>query len=271
MRRVWVALLGLICSGAALAVEIIVVEDECRGRQLLLQGEIAPGDHDRIVARMHQLVAVDDLPDVQDPDVLWTVKLDSRGGDLDEAMRIGRYLRRVLATTEVGYRYARRLDGVWDYARSSDLVCLGGGDRLGGCATSLIAADCTGACLLIWLGGAERYALEGRLGTHGLAGAHEPVAAYMREMGAAVEAVPEPAPDADGWLDYGARRVLGGRSAALESLIAECPAPLTADESYASITDASAAVRDALMDRAEAHRDCRRRIVAEARAPHLLR
>jgi len=74
----------------------------------------------------------DAAPAVQDPDVLWTVELDSPGGDLAEAMRIGRFLRDALATTEVTYRYARRPDGVLDFARGGDLVCLEGEGRLTG-------------------------------------------------------------------------------------------------------------------------------------------
>lgn len=269
--RGFAAALLLVAAGIAPAAELIVVEDECRGRQLLIQGAIEAGDHDRFVARMQRLVAGEALPAVQDPDVLWTVKLDSPGGDPAEAMRIGRFLRAALATTEVGYRYARRLDGVWDYARGGDLVCLEGSGNLGGCAGALVPAECTGACLLIWLGGAERFALEGRLGRHGLAADDAAVAAYLADMSAPADlgAAAAGAAGGDGWLSFAERRALAGKAPQAAAVLASCPAPLTADESYASVAAPSAALRDALMDRAEAHRACRHRRLAQARAQTL--
>jgi hypothetical protein len=267
MHRSLLALLLAAAGATSLAAEFVVVEDECRGRQLVIQGVIEPGDYARLRERMHRLVAGDPLPDVQDADVLWTVKLDSAGGDLDEAMRIGRFLREALATTEVGYRYARRLDGVWDYARSGQLLCLEGSGTLSGCSGALVPAECTGACLLIWLGGAERFAMEGRVGVHGLAGAADRVDAYVEEVGisaAALRSVGEAT--ADGWLDYGGRQALGRPAEALRVLLADCPAPLTADESFASVTADSKTERDRLMARAEAHRACRQQRLAAVRA-----
>lgn len=271
IRRSAGALLLLAAAGGAAAADLVVVEDECRGRQLLIQGPIEAGDYERFVARIQQLVTDAALPEVQDPDVLWTVKLDSPGGDPAEAMRIGRFLRAALATTEVGYRYAQRLDGVWDYARSGEVLCLQGSGNLGGCAGALVAAECTGACLLIWLGGAERFALEGRLGRHGLAAGDATVAAYLADMNAPAGLGTAAAGEAsaDGWLSFAERHALGGRAPVAEAALASCPAPLTADESYASVTAESEAVRDALMDRAEAHRACRHRQLAQARAQSL--
>ncbi len=252
-----VAAVAPVLAGAA---EIVTLEDACRGRQLMIRGVIEPGDHRRLVRRLAALAAGEDLPDVQDPETLWTVKLDSPGGDLDEAMRIGRFLRSVLATTEASYRYAPRPDGVWDLARSAETVCLDGDDRLAGCQPDVVEAECTGACLLIWLGGADRYAHEGRLGLHGLAGdAAEAVWAYLRELEVAepwIRRIQQPL-GGDGWLSWPERRELGGRAPAAAALIADCPAALSREESFQSVTAASAELRDRLMDRAEAHRQCR--------------
>lgn len=266
------ALFGAAPAGAA---EFITIEDECNGRQLLIQGPIEAGDHERFANRLARLVAGGDLPEVQDPDVLWTVKLDSPGGDPDEAMRIGRLLRGAFATTEVSYRYARRPDGVWDFQRSGDLVCLDGEDRLGGCHPDIVEAECTGACLLVWLGGAQRHANEGRLGLHGLAGSGGPVLRdYLTEMGLAPEwqdRLLDGGGFADGWLPWRARHELAGRADGLESLIAGCPAPLSREESFQSVVAPEAGRRDALMERAEAHRSCRRERLAAARAATVVR
>ncbi len=265
--QVWMLWLAALPAAAA---EFITVEDECRGRQLLVQGVIEPGDFRRLKGELAGLVH-GNLPTVQDPDKLWTVLLDSPGGDLDEAMRMGRLLRQALATTEVSYRFARRPDGVYDFARSRDSVCLGGGGRLAGCQPDIIEADCTGACLLLWLGGADRIANEGRLGLHGLSGDGDAatVTGYLEEMGVPARRAVALLSDAagDGWLNWPQRHALGGHADVLDSLLADCPAPLSADESYRSITAPSAAERERLMDRAEAHRACRRARLAAARGP----
>lgn len=274
-RTLWLAaLLGaflgsLFAAWPASAAQFITVEDECRGRQLLIQGAIEPGDFRRLRRQLADLVH-GDLPSVQDPDKLWTVLLDSPGGDLDEAMRMGRLLRQALATTEVSYRFARRPDGVYDFARSSESVCLGGEGRLAGCEPDIIEAECTGACLLLWLGGADRIANEGRLGLHGLSGSGSAAAVtgYLQDMGQPPEratALVTEAPG-DGWLDWPQRHALGGRAEPLQALLAGCPAPLDSEESYLSIIAPSAAERDRLMDRAEAHRVCRRARLAASRA-----
>jgi hypothetical protein len=271
--RAAVMLAVILSSGGAAAAEFIVVEDECRGRQMLIQGVIESGDYDRFLQQMQRLVAGDPLPDVQDPDVLWTVKLDSPGGDLDEAMRMGRFLRSALAITEVGYRYARRLDGVYDYARSGDLLCLEGEGRLAGCAGSLVEAECTGACLLIWLGGVERYALEGKLGQHGLAGSDAKIRDYLEDMQVVrpwMDRLGREVDAAAPWLTFAERGELGGGSRDLDGALSQCPAPPTADESFRSVAGASAAERDRLMDQAAAHRQCRHQAIARIRAARAL-
>ena len=263
-------LVALMAPGALSAAEMITLEDECNGRQLLLKGPIEPGDYDRFVAHLAELVTGGRLPDVQNPDVLWTVQLDSPGGDLGESMRIGRLLRRALATTEVGYRFARRLDGVYDFQKKDELVCLDGEGGLSGCDHDLMEAECTGACLLIWLAGAERHANEGRLGLHGLAGNEsETLRAYLEDMAVPAEWVPRmlsAGGTGDGWLSWPERHELSGRAPALEALVQSCPDPLTRDESFRSVTASNPAVRDRLMDRAESHRRCRRRHLADVRA-----
>jgi len=251
-----IAVLGL--AGSVRAATFLPIEDACNGRQALIQGPIEPGDYGRFLAFMADHVG-GDASAVQDPDVLWTVELDSSGGDLGEAMRIGRFLRGALVTTEVTYRYARRPDGVLDYARGGELVCLEGQGRLSGCEADLIEAECTGACLLIWLGGATRHANEGRLGTHGLAGG-DAVAGYLEAMGVAPawRSRLTAADAADGWLGWPGRHELGGQAGELASLLAGCPPPLSRDESFESVAAPCAELRARLMDRAAAHRACRR-------------
>lgn len=263
--RLMVSALLALAVLPAVAADYVTLEDECRGRQLLIRGVIEPGDYSRLVAAMAALVN-GDLPAVQDPDKLWTVMLDSPGGDLDEAIRMGRFLRGAVAVTDAGYRFARRPDGVWDFARSDTTVCVQGEGRLAGCEPDLVEAECTGACLLVWLGGAARYADEGRLGVHGLAG--EPgVRDYVQEMGMSAEQSDWLLGDvpSDGWLDWPQRHVLGRRLDELDEWLAGCPPPLSADESFRSVVSISAAERDRLMDRAEAHRVCRRERLAAAR------
>jgi hypothetical protein len=281
VRRAVAALMAVMLSTAALGAELITVEDECRGQQLLIKGAIEPGDFDRLVARLRQLAIGADLPDVQDPETLWTVKLDSPGGDIAEAMRIGRLLRRALATTETSYRFARRDDGVLDFERTEGSICLDGEGRLDGCFEDVVKAQCAGACLLVWLAGANRYAHEGGLGMHGLGGS-DPAAlqGYLYEMDVPAEWVARieaaqaaelaaAEPDAAQWLSWPERKQLSGHAATLGVMLANCPAPLTFDEAFESVTAESERVRDELMDRAEAHRRCRLDRVAAARAPVL--
>jgi hypothetical protein len=290
LGRAAAVLAALLLSAAAQAAQLITLEDECRGKQLLIQGTIEPGDFDRLVARLRDLAAGADLPDVQDPETLWTVKLDSPGGDVAEAMRIGRLLRGALATTESSYRFARRDDGVYDFQRTASTVCLDGKGRLDGCFEDVVKAECAGACLLVWAAGATRYAHEGGLGLHGLTGADPAtLRAYLVEMdvpsewveriasaGAGTEPSDERALDraddraddrAGEWLSWPERKALSGNALALRDLLTSCPAALTFDEAFDSVTAESERVRDALMDRAEAHRHCRIERVASARAP----
>lgn len=264
-------LAGLLLAGPVLAVQIITLEDECHGKQLLLMGEIEPGDSERFAGALARLVLSPDLPEVQDPERLWTVKLDSPGGDLGEAMKIGRLLRKGLATTEVSYRYARRADRIYDFEPAADRICLQGEGRLSGCFPDIVKAQCAGACLLVWVGGADRYAHEGNLGTHGLppSGAQaDEVAAYLAEMGLGAESVSGlrgPQSEGEHWLSWSERTAIDGRAPALQAPLASCPAPLTQQESLDSVMHADPAVRDGLMDRAEAWRDCKLAIIASAR------
>ena len=247
------------------AASFVTLEDECRGRQLMIQGPVERGDYQRLVDALGRLLG-GDLPDVQDVDTLWTVKLDSPGGDLEEAMRMGRLLRRAWATTEVSYRFAPRPDGVYDFARRGELVCLEGEGRLSGCAPDLLEAECAGACTLLWLAGAERFALEGRVGLHGLAGGG--VAGYLAEMDVPPAWVARMSAGqvGDGWLGWPERKALSGRSPALTALAERCPAPLSADESFRSVTATDPALRERLLEQAERHRQCRREGLAEVRA-----
>ncbi len=266
---VWLAVVAIMLPVLGQAAEFIRIEDGCNGRQLMIKGPIERGDYQRFVDRLGRMVT-GDLPAVQNPDVLWTVKLDSPGGDLAEAMRIGRLLRRSYATTEVSYRYARRPDGVYDFERSDGMACLTGHGKMSGCHPDIVEAQCTGACLLVWLGGARRYANEGHLGLHGLPGTDAGVVrAYLDEMGVSARWVQRftagAAAPGDGWLSWPERHELGGRSQSLQHLTADCPAPLSRDESYRSVVSPDEAERDRLMDRAEANRSCRRRHLAAAR------
>jgi len=258
----------LAAAQAAWGLEFIKLEDQCNGRQLLLKGDIEPGDFERFVARMARHLIGDPLPDVQDPEVLWTIELDSAGGDPREAMRIGRFLRSALASTQVSYRFAQRPDGVWDHEHNGNVVCIEGEGRLAGCEEDITEAECTGACLLIWLAGADRYASAGRLGGHGLSGSGDDVRAYLVDMGvdgAWVARLLDGSPAGDGWFTWPERHQLSGRAPALRELLAGCPPALTREESFASLIAPSEAERNALLDRADAHRACRRARLAEVR------
>lgn len=265
---------AVLLSAPARAADFIELEDECNGRQLLIRGAIEPGDAQRFAARFSALVTSEALPAVQDPELLWTVKLDSPGGSLAEAMQIGRQLRERLVTTEVSFRFVQRADGVYDFDRRTDPVCLSGADRLAGCSPSVAVADCTGACLLIWLGGADRRAIEGRLGQHGLAAGGQAVATYLGDMEIAPEWIdrllgatsdPEGAVD-DGWLDWIGKGELSGRAPSLDRLLAGCPAPLTAAQAIESVMTESPEHRARLLDRNEAYWECRNARVGGVRA-----
>jgi hypothetical protein len=124
--------------------------------------------------------------------------------------------------------------------------------------------------VLAWLGGATRYAHEGNLGVHGLpaaGAASAEVRAYLAELELGPDAlalVVGPQSDGEHWLEWRERSLLAGRAPALETLLAACPAPLSQQESLDSVMHADPAVRDRLMDRAEAHRACRLEILARA-------
>jgi hypothetical protein len=273
VRRPALVTVLVAAPAAAFSAELITVEDECRGRQLLIQGVIERGDFARIRERLGRLAAGDDLPAVQDPETLWTIKLDSPGGDVAEAMRIGHLLRGALATTDTSYRFARRDDGVYDFERTSDTICLNGEGRLAGCFDDVVKAECTGACLLVWLAGANRFAHEGNLGLHGFDGADRAaVAAFLEDMDVPADWIVRiSGGQSDGpvWLSWPERRALSGPAVALQELLANCPAPLSADEAFESVTAESERLRDQLMDRADAHRRCRIDRTAAARAPVL--
>lgn len=262
------------------AADFIFLEDECNGRQLMISGPIAPGDAGRFADHLWRMTG-GDLPAVQNTETLWTLKLDSEGGDLAEAMAIGRLVRQTLITTEVSYRYARRLDGVYDIAQTSKTLCIDGGDRLAGCAPGVAVADCTGACLLIWIAGVDRRAIEGRLGRHGLAADRAAITGYLGEMEvdaeqiehlletgngtAADAAIPETAQD-DGWLSWSDRDALAGRAPSLVALLEACPAPLTEAEVIESVMTDVPGRRDTLLDRADAYWKCRNARVEQSRA-----
>jgi hypothetical protein len=86
--------------------------------------------------------------------------------------------------------------------------------------------------------------------------------------------VPEPwirrlldaTPAGDGWLSWPDRHALSGRAAELDQLLAGCPPPLTQEESFASLIAPSEAERNALLDRADAYRECRRARLSSVRA-----
>lgn len=272
------ALASVLAPVLAAAAGFVVLEDECNGRQLMIRGEIEPGDAQRFADAFAGLVR-DDLPPAQNPELLWTLKLDSPGGDLAEAMAIGRIVRRALVTTEVSYRFEPRADGVWDFAHAADTLCVEGDDRLAGCQAKIAVAECTGACLLIWLAGADRRAIEGALGHHGLTAEASEIWAYLSSMdvspewGARILNAPDPvrAPDGtppaggDGWFGWADKAALSGPTPALRALLAGCPAPLTPDEAIASVMTPSPSTRDTLLDRAEDHWRCRNARVDAAR------
>ncbi|MEZ5559697.1 MAG: hypothetical protein R3E86_14285 [Pseudomonadales bacterium] len=279
------AVLCVLCplwlSPPAGAAQFPVLEDECHGRQLMIKGPIEAGDAERFAAQLTRMISSPDLPASQDPDVLWTLRLDSPGGEIAEAMAIGRLVHAAFITTEVNFRFEQRADGVWDFARGAEVVCLEGDDRLSGCVPDAVEAACTGACLLIWLAGSERRAIEGRLGAHGLAGDPAALTAYLREIAiepAATELILARARDAaqtgaeapqNGWLDWTDRKALAGTAPELEVLVAGCPPALTPEEAMQSVMTRSPAERAALLDRSEAYWDCRNSLVEAARATPL--
>jgi hypothetical protein len=274
MRRWFASSFGvvtLLLASQAFAAQFVTLEDQCNGRQLQITGPIEAGDAARFEDALARLVLSSDLPDVQDPERLWTVRLDSPGGDLHEGMRIGRLLRAAFATTEVSYRFVKRADGVYDFARGDDELCVEGAGRLAGCKPDVVKAECAGACLLAWLGGADRYAHEGNLGTHGLPEAGPDAAAvarYLDDMGvhvAALTLLRPPGADVH-WLPWAERTRLDGRAPVLRDAVAACPPPLNQQESFDSVMHPDAAVRDPLMYRAAQHRACRLEVVERARA-----
>lgn len=266
MRCLALCLFALLAASPAFAGRVVVLEDECRGKQLLFTGPIEAGDGDRFAQALASLILSPDLPLVQDNELLWTVKFDSPGGDVNEAMAIGRLLRRGLAATEVSYRFAQRSDGVYDFERSGDTLCPGGSGRLAGCFPDIVKAECAGACLLAWLGGAHRFAHEGRIGLHDLDMTPQ-VRDYLREMqvaDAVVDGLLVPQASGPHWLEWRERSALAGIAPALATPLAACPPALNQQESLDSVMHADLDVREALMNRAYQHRQCRLAILARA-------
>jgi len=123
----------------------------------LLQGQISKGDYEKVVTFLK----------AHHP-FLGTFGLVSRGGDVDEALKIGRLFRKYLISTQAQFQFPqydrrlpRRLD--WDEAIATGVIVL-----------DLFAApdmppcrgqDCTcaSACALIWFGGVRR---AGHVGVH---------------------------------------------------------------------------------------------------------
>jgi hypothetical protein len=106
------------------------------GCRALLRGEIVKGDYQRVRSFMANYGPTD-------------FTLVSPGGDVDEALKIGRLFRKHLVLAEAPYRKA---DGsIWIY----------GLDRMAPCRGQ--NCTCASACALIWFGAVER---EGIVGLH---------------------------------------------------------------------------------------------------------
>jgi hypothetical protein len=112
-----------------------------------LEGEIKPGDYDRVVAQLLNGGLGD------------TLRLNSPGGDVVEAMRIGRLIRDLRMRTEVPGR------------TGNTAFCLAHPK-----GASLTDCNCSSACFLIFTAGIRRFG--NHVGVHRVFVNHE----YLREM-----------------------------------------------------------------------------------------
>lgn len=104
----------------------------------LLSGQISKGDYDKIVTFLRANYSS-----------LATLALVSPGGDVDEALKIGRLFRKYLLSTEAPWQLE---DGTWGLPLTDTPPQCRGSD----CA-------CASACALIWFGGVDR---TGTVGLH---------------------------------------------------------------------------------------------------------
>jgi hypothetical protein len=130
MKRIlFAAIAAFVLTSSVNAAEISCRHPLCGGD--LLRGEIAKGDYEKVVKSLT-------YP--------WTsmFSLVSPGGDVDEALKIGRLFRKHLIATDAPYRES---DGSVQFGK----ICRGQN-----CA-------CVSACALIWFGGVDR---SGTVGLH---------------------------------------------------------------------------------------------------------
>lgn len=120
-----------------------------------VRGTISKGDFEKVLALYRQ-----------SHPFLGTFLLESPGGDVDEALKIGRLFRKYLVNAVASTRRTRRDDSTFFFLDYPDI-------RKGLCAEEECA--CASACALIWFGAPER---------NGTVGLHRPRYAEVSAFGA---------------------------------------------------------------------------------------
>jgi len=124
----------------------------------ILEGEIRPGDYDRLVQQIHKGGL---------SDILW---LNSPGGDAFEAMKIGRLIRELRMTTHAPDRAGNKTFCL-TYPKGADLH----------------QCNCASACFLIFVAGVNRTG--NHLGVHRVFPRHERLKSISPDEAAALQRV----------------------------------------------------------------------------------
>lgn len=150
---------------------------------VVVQGDIEQGDYAKFLREL--ALAARDRERRFGP---WEVTLNSRGGNVLEAIRIGKFVRKAMLRVKVNSNFVQTKSGKWvEMTREVPALIPVGGTRtpindrfvrIEGAVDWIPdptgrtrkehtrSAVCYSACFLIWVAGVDKFALDGRLGIH---------------------------------------------------------------------------------------------------------
>jgi hypothetical protein len=167
LRRLLLCLL-LTTSGSGNAAEVFVLDNTFSG--IGIQGPIEEGDYDRVLEALYDLRAA--RPN--DDHSWWKISINSPGGDVQEAIRIGEFVRKNMMFVMVHHSFDRNPDtGIWDLGGTGVVQDAEFFDDQGNMIyrmedTHEMRRDgiCHSACALILFASTSPEALADRLGVH---------------------------------------------------------------------------------------------------------